>query len=127
MMKLIIEAYPIMAFKMQLPDKTRKYMKIIEAEDYQNGEIVCRTLYRYVITDRIMSEDGTKIERMVGYHKKVSPISNHLQILCLKTVRICKRYAVLPRKIGVLKVIRRNDLCFTELLYLYCFVSDFCF
>lgn len=53
-------------------------MKIIEAEDYQNGEIVCRTLYRYVITDRVMSEDGTKIERMVGYHKKVSPISNRL-------------------------------------------------
>lgn len=78
MMKLIIEAYPIMAFKMQLPDKTRKYMKIIEVEDYQDGEIIYRTLYRYVITNRVMSEDGTKIERMVGYHKKVSPISYRL-------------------------------------------------
>lgn len=78
MLKLIIEAYPIMAFKMQLPDKTRKYMKIMEAEDYTNGKIACRTLFKYVITDRVMSADGTRIEKMIGHHKKVSNISSRL-------------------------------------------------
>lgn len=84
MLKLIIEAYPIMAFKMQLPDKTRKFMKIIEAEDYRDGKIVYRTLYKYVITDRQMSSDGTRIEKMVGYHKKVSNISSRLANILLE-------------------------------------------
>jgi len=78
MLKLIIEAYPIMAFKMQLPDKTRKYMRIIEAEDYRDGKIIYRTLFKYVITDRIMSADGTRIEKMIGHHKKVGNISSRL-------------------------------------------------
>lgn len=78
MLKLIIEAYPIMAFKMQLPDKTRKYMKIIEAEDYRDGKIIYRTLFKYVVTDRVMSKDGQRIEKMVGHHKKVSNISPRL-------------------------------------------------
>lgn len=84
MLKLIIEAYPIMAFKMQLPDKTRKYMKIIEAEDYRDGKIVYRTLYKYIITDRKMNSDGTKIEKMVGYHKKISNISSRLANVLLE-------------------------------------------
>ena len=84
MLKLIIEAYPIMAFKMQLPDKTRKYMKIIEAEDYRDGKIIYRTLYKYVVTDRQMSSDGTRIEKMVGYHKKVSNISPRLANVLLE-------------------------------------------
>ena len=78
MMKLIIEAYPIMAFKMQLPDKTRKYMKIIEAEDYHDGKIIYRTLFKYVVTGRKMSADGSRIEKMTGYHKKVGSISPRL-------------------------------------------------
>lgn len=84
MLKLIIEAYPIMAFKMQLPDKTRKYMKIIEAEDYRDGKIVYRTLYKYVIQDRVMNEDGTQIEKMIGYHKKVNNISSRLANILLE-------------------------------------------
>lgn len=78
MLKLIIEAYPIMAFKMQLPDKTRKYMKIIEAEDYRDGKIIYRTLFKYVVTDRVMSADGQRIEKMIGSHKRVSNISSRL-------------------------------------------------
>lgn len=78
MMKLIIEAYPIMAFKMQLPDKTRKFMKIIEAEDYRDSKIIYRTLFKYAITGREMSSDGSKIKRMVGHHKKLGNISSRL-------------------------------------------------
>ena len=96
MLKLIIEAYPIMAFKMQLPDKTRKYMKIIEAEDYRDGKIIYRTLYKYVVTDRQMSSDGTRIEKMVGYHKKVSNISPRLANVLLENgadLSVIRRFA----------------------------------
>jgi len=84
MLKLIIEAYPIMAFKMQLPDKTRKFMRIIEVEDYVDGKIICRTLFKYIVTDRQMNEDGTRIEKMVGYHKKVNNISSRLANILLE-------------------------------------------
>ena len=67
-----------MAFKKQLPDKSRKYMKIIEAEDFKDGNITGRTLFKYVVTDRQLSKDGSRIEKMTGYHKKVKPISNRL-------------------------------------------------
>lgn len=84
MLKLIIEAYPVMAFKMQLPDKSRKYMKIIEAEDYRDGKIVYRTLYKYVVQDRVLSKDGSRIEKMIGYHKKAGYISPRLANILLE-------------------------------------------
>jgi len=96
MLKLIIEAYPIMAFKMQLPDKTRKYMRIIEAEDYRDGKIIYRTLFKYVITDRIMSADGTHIEKMIGHHKKVGNISSRLADTLLENgadIQMIRRFA----------------------------------
>lgn len=96
MLKLIIEAYPIMAFKMQLPDKTRKFMKIIEAEDYVDGKIVYRTLFKYVVEDRVMTEDGSKIEKMVGHHTKVSNISSRLANMLLENgadINLIRKYA----------------------------------
>ena len=96
MLKLIIEAFPIMAFKMQLPDKTRKFMKIIEAEDYREGKIICRTLYKFVVTDRVMSEDGKRIIKMTGYHKKVSDISSRLANILLENgaeLKTIRRFA----------------------------------
>ncbi len=96
MLKLIVEAYPIMVFKMQLPDKTRKYMKIIEAEDYCDGKIVYRTLYKFVVTDRVMSQDGSKIEKMIGSHRKGKPISARLANILLENgadVQEIRRFA----------------------------------
>lgn len=96
MLKLIIEAYPIMAFKMQLPDKTRKFMRIIEAEDYRDGKIIFRTLFKYVITDRVMSLNGTYIEKMIGHHKKVNNISSRLANILLENgadIGLIKRFA----------------------------------
>jgi pilus assembly protein CpaF len=78
MMKLIISAFPIMVFKKQSPDKTRKYMKIIEAEDFSDGKVRGRTLFKFVITGKERTEDGTGIKKMLGYHKKMRPISNKL-------------------------------------------------
>ena len=71
-------------------------MKIIEAEDYRDGKIVYRTLYKYVIQDRVMNEDGTQIEKMIGYHKKVNNISSRLANILLENgadIHTIRRFA----------------------------------
>lgn len=96
MIRLIIEAFPVMVFKKQLADKTRKYMRIIEAEDYRNGKIVGRTLYKFVVTGRELTEDGKRIKRIIGSHVRVSPISNSLANRLLENgadINIIKKYA----------------------------------
>lgn len=82
MMNLILEAFPIMAFKKQLADKSRKYMKIIEAEAFTNGKIQGRTLYRFVVTGR--QEQGGRIRKITGYHKKEQCISRSLALRLLE-------------------------------------------
>ena len=76
LMKLIIEAFPIIAFKKQLADKSRKYMKVVEAEDYSDGKIQGRTLFKFVITGK--KEKEGKIIEFEGYHNKESNISCRL-------------------------------------------------
>ncbi|MCL2741532.1 MAG: Flp pilus assembly complex ATPase component TadA [Oscillospiraceae bacterium] len=78
MLKLIVEAFPIMVFKKQLPDLSRKYMRVIEAEDYVGGRLIYRTLFRFVVTGKEMAPDGGGIARITGYHKRVGRISDRL-------------------------------------------------
>lgn len=96
LLKLIIEAFPIMVFKEQLRDKTRKYMKIIEAENYLDGKITGRTLFKYVVTGHEMDERGQSIKKTKGFHKKMNPISNRLANRLLQSgadIDIIKRFA----------------------------------
>jgi|LSQX01.3.fsa_nt_gb pilus assembly protein CpaF len=96
MLKLIIEAFPIMAFKYQLKDMTRKYMKIVEAEDYRNGKIIGRTLFKFVVTGNEMDETGNKIKKVCGYHKKMKSVSNRLANRLLENgadISIIKKFA----------------------------------
>ena len=92
LMKLIIEAFPIMAFKKQLADKSRKYMRIIEAEDYKDGKIKCRTLFRFVVTGK--KEEKGKILSIEGHHKREENISQRLAARLLENgadiEEICK-------------------------------------
>ena len=67
LLKNIVEAFPIMLFKMQLPDKSRKYMEIFEATGVENGEVTGNTLYKYVIDHYERDKDG-KIIKAVGTH-----------------------------------------------------------
>ena len=78
MLKLIIEAFPIIAFKVQLPDGSRKFMKIIEAEDYREGKIIGKTLFAYIIEGKRMNQEQNKIEKMLGKHIRVGNISQTL-------------------------------------------------
>ena len=78
MLKLIIEAFPIIAFKVQLPDGSRKFMKIIEAEDYRDGKIIGKTIFTFVVEGRRVNPETQKIEEMLGKHVKVGNISYQL-------------------------------------------------
>jgi pilus assembly protein CpaF len=77
LLKNIVEAFPIMLFKMQLPDKSRKYMEIFEATGVKNGEVTGSTLYKYVIDHYKRDKDG-KIIKAVGAHKRLGCISSAL-------------------------------------------------
>jgi pilus assembly protein CpaF len=47
LMGFVAEAFPIMVFKKQLPDGTRRIMEIVEAKGVQNGVIQANTLFRF--------------------------------------------------------------------------------
>lgn len=77
LLKNIVEAFPIMLFKMQLPDKSRKYMEVYEATGVHNGEVTGNTLYKYVV-DHYERDESGRITKVVGDHKRLGCISSAL-------------------------------------------------
>lgn len=77
LMQIMVEAYPVVVFTKQLEDRSRKIMEIIEGEDYIDGKLIYRSLYKYEVADNI--SDGTGGVRVVGKHKKISNISGALK------------------------------------------------
>jgi pilus assembly protein CpaF len=67
LLSMIVEAFPIMVFKKQLPDGTRRIMEIIEATGVENGEVQATSLFRYMFSQ----ENG-------GQHIRVGAISDTL-------------------------------------------------
>lgn len=48
LMQFIVEAFPVMVFKKQLPDGTRKVMEIVEAVGLaEDGQVIANTLFHY--------------------------------------------------------------------------------
>lgn len=74
LLKNIVEAFPIMLFKMQLPDNSRKYMEIFEATGVRNGEVAGNTLFQYAVDHYERDADG-RIIRVVGAHRRVGNLS----------------------------------------------------
>ena len=74
LLKNIVEAFPIMLFKMQLPDKSRKYMEVFEATGVKNGEVTGSTLFKYVV-DHYERDGAGRIIKVVGSHKRMGCIS----------------------------------------------------
>ncbi len=74
LLKNIVEAFPIMLFKMQLPDKSRRYMEIFEATGVQNGEVIGSTLFKYVLDHYERDKEG-RITKAVGSHLRMGNIS----------------------------------------------------
>jgi pilus assembly protein CpaF len=74
LLKNIVEAFPIMLFKMQLPDKSRKYMEIFEATGVKDGEVAGNTLFKYEV-DHYERDKAGRITKVVGNHRRVGNIS----------------------------------------------------
>lgn len=74
LLKNIVEAFPVMVFKRQLPDKSRKYMEVFEATGVQNGEVTGSTLFQYAV-DRYERDTGGRITKVVGSHCRKGNIS----------------------------------------------------
>lgn len=47
LLSFVVEAFPIMVYKRQFPDGTRRIMEIIEATGVQDGVVQANTLYRF--------------------------------------------------------------------------------
>ena len=47
LMGFVVEAFPIMVFKKQMPDGTRRVMEIVEATGIKDGVVQASTLYRF--------------------------------------------------------------------------------
>ena len=77
LMQIMVEAYPIIVFTKQLEDRSRKIMEIIEGEDYRDGRLIARSLYKYEVEDNVTDDRGET--RVVGHHKKIGLISDSLK------------------------------------------------
>lgn len=77
LMQIMVEAYPIVVFTKQLEDRTRKIMEIIEGEDFEDGKLQYRSLYKYEVVDNVMDKNGKP--HVVGHHKKIGSISEELK------------------------------------------------
>jgi pilus assembly protein CpaF len=74
LLKNIVEAFPVLLFKMQLPDKSRKYMEIFEATGIKNGEVAGTTLFKYMV-DHYERDGEGRITKVAGSHRRTGNIS----------------------------------------------------
>jgi len=77
LMQIMVEAYPVVVFTKQLEDRSRKIMEIIEGEDYQDGRLIYRSLYKFEVTDNVTDENGAV--QVTGCHHKTGTISDTLK------------------------------------------------
>ncbi|MCM1214942.1 MAG: CpaF/VirB11 family protein [Lachnospiraceae bacterium] len=77
LMQIMVEAYPVVVFTKQLEDRSRKIMEIIEGEDYRDGKLLYRSLYKYEVADNVTDENGTA--HVVGSHRKTGTMSDTLK------------------------------------------------
>ena len=77
LMQIMVEAYPVVVFTKQLEDRSRKIMEIIEGEDYQDGRLIYRSLYKYEVVDNVTDKQGAT--HVIGHHRKTGQITDALK------------------------------------------------
>ncbi len=77
LLEMCVGAWPIMVYKKQLKDNSRKYMEVFEATGVENGKLCGTMLYRFVISENERDEHG-QITKVVGEHKRVGTISSKI-------------------------------------------------
>lgn len=78
LLRMCVAAWPIMVFKKQLRDGTRKYMEIFEATGIKDGEVVGNMLYRFTVGGEDTDLRGNVI-KVNGQHERVGTISPKLR------------------------------------------------
>lgn len=73
----MIKAFPIVVYQKMLADGSRKASEIVESEEYRGGEVSCRTLWRYDVSDNYIDEAGKR--RVTGSFKRADKISDKLR------------------------------------------------
>ena len=76
-LKNIVSAFPLMVFKKQMADGSRKFMEIFEATGVRGNEVTGHTLYKFVVTGSVKDEEG-EIREITGYHTRINPLSSGL-------------------------------------------------
>ncbi|MGE4486164.1 MAG: ATPase, T2SS/T4P/T4SS family [Oscillospiraceae bacterium] len=74
LLEICAGAWPVMVFKKQLRDNSRKYMEIFEATGVDNGTLVGRTLFKFVISETERDGHG-KVVKVHGEHRRTGCIS----------------------------------------------------
>ncbi|MEA4893979.1 MAG: ATPase, T2SS/T4P/T4SS family [Oscillospiraceae bacterium] len=77
LLEMCAGAWPIMVFKKQLKDNSRKYMEIFEATGVESGRLQGRMLYRFVISSTERDGHG-RVVKVHGSHERVRAISPEL-------------------------------------------------
>lgn len=77
LLEMCVGAWPIMVFKKQLKDNSRKYMEIFEATGVENGKLKGQTLYWFAVSETERDGRG-RIVKVHGSHKRVGTISAEL-------------------------------------------------
>ena len=74
LLEMCVGAWPIMVYKKQLKDNSRKYMEVFEATGVKNGKLCGTMLYRFIISENERDEHG-QIVKVHGDHRRVGNIS----------------------------------------------------
>ena len=74
LLEMCATAWPIMVFKKQLKDNSRKYMEIFEATEVEAGKLKGQPLYKFLISN-IERDDHGRIVKINGTHQRVGTIS----------------------------------------------------
>lgn len=77
LLEMCVGAWPIMVFKKQLKDNSRKYMEVFEATGAESGKLQGRMLYRFVISETERDGRG-HVVKVHGSHQRVGTLSPEL-------------------------------------------------
>ena len=77
LLEMCVGAWPIMVFKKQLKDNSRKYMEVFEATGAESGKLQGRMLYRFVISETERDGHG-HVVKVHGSHQRVGTLSPKL-------------------------------------------------
>lgn len=77
LLELCVGAWPIMVYKKQLKDNSRKYMEIFEATGVEQGKLQGEMIYQFIITENQRDKQG-QLVKVHGEHRKVGDISPKL-------------------------------------------------